>query len=304
MKKKRNNRMQAKAQGGGVSLPSASTPAPIALPPPPFQAESSWAAPRAPAVDMADWHKPAATYIALFGLVVALCGTGISAYFSYLGFAGLQEQIRLQQDIQRQSLPVDFRLIHQVSPSGDELLRIRNEGAAQLESIDARIRFFFAFPDGKVMTVAGIEKYLCEDTNALDKCQMANLVIKPQDVNNLIEPQRRFSVSHMSPRGAKDGSDEFLPEISPSSVLNALRLAQVLGARIVLRCRFEYQHQVTHQLFSHNFHILILPVADGDLLKVRPQEVLDLSKTLGGKAIVDELTKVEESSQEVTFSKP
>jgi hypothetical protein len=316
MAKKKNK--QTTAQGSGSSTLPTSPPVSPAVPlnsapivnTPPTQPPNPAVSLRTSTVQATaggekdDWHKPAVTYIALIGLAVALIGTGVSTYFSYLGFNGLQTQIRLQRESQDQSLPVDFRLVQQVSPDGEGMLKIRNAGAARLEDIESRIRFFFAFPDGRVMTVAGLAKFLGSDTNALEKCQKANLLLKAEDVTNLIEPPRRFSVSRMSPSGVADGSDEFSPEVSPSSVLNSLRLAHVLGARVVLRCRFEYQHHVSHQVFSRQFHILVLPLPDGDVLKVRPQEVIDLSKTLGGKAIVDAVAKVEETSQEVTFSNP
>lgn len=248
-----------------------------------------------------DWHKPAATLIAAIGLILAIVGTTANIGFSIYGYRGLKTQIEFQREAQQQSVPVDFRLVQNVGPSGDGLLTIRNAGNARLVNIEARIRFYFAFPDGEVATVRGIAKLLSNNSEKLELCKQANLVNIAADIHNLVEPSRHFDVSWIGAQGSSDGSDEFRPEVSPSSILNALRLASVLDARVVLHCSFSYQHAVSRQHFDKKFYILLIPTNAENAFDVRPAEAFDLSRIIGGQAVIDAIAEYDNSAKEVIF---
>lgn len=248
-----------------------------------------------------DWHKSAATLITAVSLLFVIIGTIANIGFSFFGYRAIQTQIAFQREAQRQNSPVDFQLVQQVDRSGEGLLTLRNAGESRIVNISARIRFFFAFPDGKVYTVSELSELISEGPELLQRCLDANLVSSGMDIEFLVEPPRKFEVAWVGPREAGGGTDEFRPEVSASSIINALRLASVVRARVVLRCSFSYQHGVSRQIFDKDVFILIVPDHGKTPLDVGPAEALDLSRVSGGRAVVEAIKRHDDTSKDEIF---
>jgi hypothetical protein len=235
-----------------------------------------------------DWHKHIATWIAVITLI-------LTSLFNYFGFNGLQTQIRLQQESLQQAQPVDFDVEACRLAAGDALFAVRNLSNVQIIKVRAEFKYYFLFPDGQVRSRQSLQKYLREDVASLSICRASNLIVQPDDVLSLLGTSRQFSTQYMV-------SDEvFMPEVSQSSILNAVRLAAAINGKVAMRWRFDYQHQASRQRFTSFLYALIQPTKAVRIIEIRPEDIVDLSRTVGGKAIIDAIQKHEENSREIIF---
>jgi len=281
-------------EGGGTAVPIGHSP-PNAFPRvAPMPATDPAFAPAPPRKsENWDWHKHIPTWVAIATLLV-------TSIFNYKSSQDLQTQIRMQRESLEQSQPVDFRVESLTLPKGETRVVIRNLGRAEIVGIRANMRYYFAFPDGQVRSQLGIQKLLREDHALLAACRAENLLVQPGDVAPLLGAARDFSVVSLNP------GELFEPELSQSSILNAVRLAHILKVKALTRWLFEYQHRVSHQRFITELYLyfLIRPTAAAQTREVRAEEVLDLTRTVGGKALIEAIVQIEERSREIIFPSP
>jgi hypothetical protein len=235
-----------------------------------------------------DWHKHIATWIAVITLA-------LTSLFNYFGFNGLQTQIRLQQESLQQAQPVDFDVEARRLAAGDAQFAVRNLSNVRIIKVRAEFKYYFLFPDGQVKSRQTLQKYLHEEVASLNACRASNLIVQPDDVVSLLGTSRQFSTQYMV-------SDEvFTPEISQSSILNAVRLAAAINSKVAMRWRFDYQHQASRQRFTTFLYALVQPTKAARIIEIRPEDIVDLSRTVGGRAIIDSIQKHEENSREIIF---
>jgi hypothetical protein len=234
------------------------------------------------------WHREVTTWVAVATLLFAL-------FFNYKSNEGLQTQIRMQRESQEQSKPIGFDVETRRLPNGDPQLAIRNLGGAEIVGVRTDFNYYFVFANGQIRSRPGVQKLLRADPIALKACRANNLLVRPDDVPGLLGNMGEFRVQYMV------SGEVFEPEISQSSILNAVRLAHALNARAMMRWRFEYQHRVSHERFTSYLFVLIQPTAATRAIEARPGDIFDLSRTVGGKVLINAIMRFEESSLEVFF---
>lgn len=247
------------------------------------------------------WHESVGTWVAVFALLLNIVALVLTSKQNSVNSRDLQEQIRLQRESVEQSRPVDFQVESIPLVNGDLQLRLRNFGKVEITAVDAQFKYYFVFPDGQAKSRLGVQAMLRDSTKMLDAVKAAHLIDNPNDVQQLLGTARLFHTRSLKGSEKPTDSEFFEPEISQSSILNAVRLASVLDGKAVMRWRFEYQHAVSRQRFTSLLYILLVPEAAPTVLQVRVKEILDLNKTIGGTALIETITQFENTSPEVIF---
>ena len=299
-KNKNRNKQQQPISSVPSATPQPVQPTPVAPAAPVVSAAPSPAPPQnhpCPAIapqpqppkPEADWHKHIATIGVITAFILNLIALFLATKQNNKNFLGLQEQIRLQHEINDQSRPIDFDAVSEALPTGDLHVGIRNRGEAEIIRVKGQFKYYFVFSDGQVRSRIAVQDLLRSDTNLLSTCRAAGLLVNPEDIQRLLGTAREFAVARLQPTE----KDSFEPEFSQASILNATRLAQCLKAKALMRWRFEYQHRVSRQRFTTTLYLLVEPEPSSQPLQVRARAVLDLNKTLGGKTVIDAIDRIE-----------
>jgi hypothetical protein len=260
--------------------------------------------PPTPDLAKGKWHESVGTWVAVFALLLNIVALVFTSQQNNINSRDLQEQIRLQRESVEQSRPVDFQVESTPLTNGDLQLRIRNFGKAEIAVVNAQFKYYFAFPDGQTKSRLDVQAMLRDTPKMLDAVKASHLIIKPNDVERLLGKARLFHIRSLKGSEGPADAEFFEPELSQSSILNAVRLASALDAKAVMRWRFEYQHAVSRQRFTSFLYILLVPNTAPTVLQVRVKEVLDLNKTIGGVALIEAITQFEDTSSEVIFPSP
>lgn len=229
----------------------------------------------------------------------------VTVGFNWATYVNVSKQIELQRTIVVQSTPASFELIVPRTPpcDGERLITIRNAGPTDLVNIEASIRPYFVFADGRVVTVDGMKRVLDTSDTLLRRCINAGLVTGSESVPYLMDSRVQFPVARMSAGDVDDGSNLFAPELSSTGTQNGVRLARLTNSRLVFRCRFHYQHKITRQVQERIFYYLVQASGGGEdgITHLCVGEVVDLDRNLGGKAIVRWLNEFEERTVDPIF---
>jgi hypothetical protein len=211
------------------------------------------------------------------------------------------EQITMQREGVEQARPVDFKVDSRTLSGSGVQLRMQNLGVANIVDVVGQYEFIFAFPGGRMKSPRGVEELLRDSSALLRAARAANLLVRAEDVQQLLGESRDFQVASLTGTRAGGPPDIFEPEISQSSIDNAVRLAKVVNGKPVMRWRFEYQHAVSRQRFVSLVHVLLDPGSAPTMLQVRVTRVIELNRTLGGRALIDAINKYEVESMEEIF---
>lgn len=246
-------------------------------------------------------HVYIAAWAAVVTVVINMIALVVTSVISSESLRSLKVQLELQAERASQQRPVDFRVATSRDDGGNLTCRVENLGSADVINIDASLKFYFAFSDGRIASLRGIERILTEDPSLLEAFRNRGLLVRPTHVHRLVKTGRRLKISRLEGALGGDVTDLFEPEVSPSSVLNALRIAELVNGRVVMAWRFDYQHfhsRDRHSLYSYT---LVTEAAAPPLPKRFELMTRDLRATTGGGLLIDAIVQHEHSSMDDLF---
>jgi len=176
-----------------------------------------------------------------------------------------------------------------------EFVAIENTGRIEIIDTVAELNFYFLYPDGTIHSIREVETSLKNNPTLLSEIKATNFLSSPQEIDYLLGGRRRFPIFRLSP------GEMSVTDINASLNLNALRLAKLLGAEVVARWRIEYKDGVSRRQNASYAFIWIHDVKPNQLKDREEFTREDLSTVIGGKKIIGDLLKREETSKEVIF---
>jgi hypothetical protein len=210
----------------------------------------------------------------------------------------LQEQLNVQQETFVRDLPIQFAVSYKLPPSKDvlkEFVAIENTGRIDIFDTVAELNFYFVYPDGTIHSIPEVEISIRNNPTLLSQIRGTNFLMNPQEIDYLLGGRRRFPVLHLAP------GEMSITDINASLNLNALRLAKLLGAEVIARWRIEYKEGVSRKRNASYAFIWIHDLKPSQLKDREEFTREDLSSVIGGKQIITDLIKREETSKEVIF---
>ena len=244
-----------------------------------------------------DWHMISTISSVALGIIsIVISLTAMS--HNQKSVAVLQEQLHVQQETFVRDLPIQFAVSYKLPPSKDvlkEFVAIENTGRIAIVDTVAELNFYFVYPDGTILSIPEVERALNNDPSLLSQIRATNFLMSPVEIHYLLGGRRRFPVPQLSP------GEMSVTDINASSNLNALRLAKFLGAEVIARWRIEYKEGISRR---QNASYAFIWIHDSKPSQLKDREEFtreDLSTVIGGKQIMTDLMKREETSKEVIF---
>ena len=95
-------------------------------------------------------HVYIAAWAAVVTVVVNMIALVVTSGTSSESLRSLKVQLELQAERASQQRPVDFRVATSRDQRGNLTCRVENLGSADVINIDASLKFYFAFSDGRI----------------------------------------------------------------------------------------------------------------------------------------------------------
>lgn len=170
-------------------------------------------------------------------------------------------------------------------PGRDEFFTVKNTGAIAVENLIANTRLYFINRRGDVQTTQGLRELLSSKPTFLKLARRSGLLRAPNDVVYLLSGPRELFA------GRLDIGERTTFEAYPSVNANAIKLADELGFKVVVRWRLTYIDPIDSDPHTTKLFFLIEP----------NNNRRNLANVLGGQTLIAALSKFEETTQELIF---
>lgn len=238
---------------------------------------SLWVAIKKPFSSAYNWLKTHQSMALLTNILLAI----ITGYYAYLTKIMLTE-VKEQKEIALKSYQGTIRPIVDCKYSlsdFSEAFVIKNKGIHNIPAIQARKRYFFVFPNDKILTVTGILTLIDTDKDFAKKIEETGL--RKEDLN----PARIYDFGEI-----KSG-DEAIIDIYQFDNTNALLLAKTLKCKFIVRWTIDYENAINFETQSTRTYFLI------DENGVRQ----NLNSLLGGKSLIEKVQTFADTTMEEIF---
>lgn len=197
--------------------------------------------------------------------------------------------------LQKKSIPAQFEMTYRNVNTYNEQAFITNTGKTLLLNVAADYKYYFIYPDGKVLTGTSIKNKVKKDTLLFNEIRQSGLIKHPTDFIGLFGTSRNFYLSQLEPK------KETLLEISSSSIQNALKLARVLKSKVFTRWRIKYNEELSNKEVIVRIYIWINEANTDKYSMVHYGLREDLKRVLGGTNVIELIEYFENNSKEVIF---
>jgi hypothetical protein len=170
---------------------------------------------------------------------------------------------------------------------------ISNVGINNLYNISIGYKYYFVSSDYILNTRESLQQILETDTIVLNTVRNKGIIDKPSDMIFLLGTSRNYFLSYINSK------DIVSLEASPSSFMNAIKLANAMHAQVFTRWRISYKEELTNKVIMSNIYVWHRSHNSTDIngLELRP----DLMNIIGGKRIIKLIEDYEENSSEIIF---
>jgi len=177
-------------------------------------------------------------------------------------------------------------------------IKLVNIGHSSLKNLRVHIEIYFVSDTYKIYSASNLKQIATIDENILKLFQKEKIINEPKDFIGMFDTNRIYELSSLEGDLFSDSSNRNKMDLDLGSFsqVNAVKFSKILEMQIIIRLKIKYNEDISEKSRMTNKYIWL--EEDDDNKTIRH----DLEDIYGGKKIIREIKKYEDTTKNVIFN--
>ena len=198
----------------------------------------------------------------------------------------------------RKSQQAQFQLEYYKYDTYNQPIKLVNIGHSSLKNLRVQIEIYFVSDTYKIYSASNLKQIATIDENILKLFQKEKIINEPKDFIGMFDTNRIYELSSLEGDLFSDSSNRNKMDLDLGSFsqVNAVKFSKILEMQIIIRLKIKYNEDISEKSRMTNKYIWL--EEDDDNKTIRH----DLEDIYGGKKIIREIKKYEDTTKNVIFN--